>query len=353
MKNFFLSQINGIYKNLEIRDHQLRYLFLEITRLCNLNCRHCGSDCSTSVSLPELATDSWLKIIDYVKDIFGTGVAFIITGGEPLVHPELEKIGEHISKNNMRWGIVTNGLSLTKDRLSSLIDAGIYSITISYDGNRESHNYLRAAGNAHEKASAGVALIAESTIPMKDAVTCVYPKNLDELDDIAGFLVETGMPAWRLFRIFPNGRAAGNPELVMDYKQTWRMLNWIAERKKYYHLKGLSINASCEGWVPFGFDRQIRDMPFFCRAGVNIAAILCDGTITGCTNNNPSFYQGSIMTDSFSQVWEERFTDYRKRVWVKSTGCGSCKYLKQCCGGSIHLWKSKIDNPAFCYMKEI
>ncbi len=353
MIDYFLQKIHRLYKYLETRDHELRYLFLEITKRCNLRCRHCGSDCCSSISAKELTTDSWLKIIDYVKDTFGQNVAFIITGGEPLIHPELERIGKHITMNNMRWGIVTNGMSLTEKKLGNLIDIGIYSVTVSYDGNKKSHNYLRGVYNAHERASAAVRLIAKSSIEMKDVVTCVYPQNLEELDEIADFFLQYGITAWRLFRIFPNGRAADNPELLMDHEQTWRMLNWISEKKDYYKNKGLYINASCEGWIPFNIDRKVRDMPFFCRAGINIAAILSDGTITGCTNNHTAFHQGSIITESFSNIWENKFSDYRTREWIKDTGCARCKYIKNCQGGSLHLWKSKTRNPEFCYMNNI
>jgi MoaA/NifB/PqqE/SkfB family radical SAM enzyme len=52
---------------------------------------------------PELTTNSWYKIIDYFKESFSTSVGFIITGGEPLMHPDLFKIGSHIKKCGMRW----------------------------------------------------------------------------------------------------------------------------------------------------------------------------------------------------------------------------------------------------------
>ncbi len=350
MINSLRSWTHNLYKHLEIRDHKLSYLFLEITRRCNLSCRHCGSDCSPFAGTPELTAESWMRIIDYIHDTFGRGVTFIITGGEPLVHPQLETIAKHITGRGMRWGMVTNGMALTGERMDRLIDAGIYSITVSYDGSAQPHNYLRGSDHAHARAASAVELIAHSSVPMKDAVTCVFPGNIDELESIADFMCVSGMPAWRLFRIFPNGRAAANPELLMDHEQTWRMLNWIAANKKIYAKKGLAINASCEGWVPFAFDRQIRDMPFFCRAGINIAAILCDGTVTGCTNNSPDFYQGSVMKDSFSSLWENGFEVYRNRQWVSKTSCASCVHLKHCNGGSIHLWKGLDKKPEFCYM---
>ncbi|OGQ83397.1 MAG: hypothetical protein A2289_16260 [Deltaproteobacteria bacterium RIFOXYA12_FULL_58_15] len=352
MLNFVREQAFRAYKDIEVREHCLLYLFLEITRRCNLNCLHCGSDCTANTDAPELTTESWLKIISYVKEHFGDKVAFVITGGEPLVHPDLKSIVSHINRLGMRWGMVTNGMSLNKTWLDQLIDRGLYSITLSLDGTRDAHNELRNHKLAFDKVTGALELLGKSSIEMMDAVTCVYPGNLKQLDEIGQILLANGIPAWRLFRIFPSGRAANNSRLLMTHEQTWEMLDWIAERRPFYAEKGLKVGASCEGYVPFKQDRAIRDFPFFCRAGVNMASILCDGTITGCTNNHHSFYQGNILRDSFADVWQTRFAAYRRRDWIKKTNCSTCSDVKKCEGGSIHLWKLGDAEPAFCYLKK-
>ena len=341
-----------LYKRLESREHRLTYLFLEITRRCNLKCRHCGSDCSASVDTPELTTDSWLKIISYVRDRFGRGVVFVVSGGEPLLHTNLEVIGRHIQSLDMKWGMVTNGFALSASRLAALQSAGLHSITISLDGGAEPHNWLRDNNKSFERALAAIERVAASDIDLADVVTCVFPGNLDDLDAVAELLVKAGMKSWRLFRIFPSGRAAENDELLLSFEQTWQMLDWIADNRRRYRKRGLKITASCEGYVPFAKDRKLREFPFFCRAGVNIASILCDGTITGCTNNDPTFYQGNILEDDLMSVWQNQFDEYRRRDWLSDTVCDSCDQVKDCQGGSIHLWKRGDRAPRFCYVKE-
>jgi len=130
------------------------------------------------------------------------------------------------------------------------------------------------------------------------------------------------------------------------------MINWIKNRRIFYRKKGLNINLSCEGWLPFEIDNKVRDSPFFCRSGINFAAILSDGTITGCTNNDASFHQGNILEDNFTEIWENHFLNYRDRSWIENTNCSFCEYKKQCQGGSIHLWNLKNNWCYFCYMKE-
>ena len=124
MPAFIKSRLFRAYRKIEVREHKLLYLFLEITRSCNLSCRHCGSDCTADAAAPELTADSWLHIIEYIAGAFGAQVVFVITGGEPLLHPELERIGSRIKGLGMRWGMVTNGYALDAARLDRLLQAG-------------------------------------------------------------------------------------------------------------------------------------------------------------------------------------------------------------------------------------
>ena len=73
MLNRFRSFAYDAYRRLETRQHRLMYLFLEITRKCNLSCLHCGSDCGRESVGEELTTESWLKLIDDIRD----GLLFI------------------------------------------------------------------------------------------------------------------------------------------------------------------------------------------------------------------------------------------------------------------------------------
>jgi radical SAM protein with 4Fe4S-binding SPASM domain len=352
LKHKLQSKAQNYYKKMEIKDHNLLYLFLEITRKCNLNCLHCGSDCKSESELAELTTISWLKIIDYIADKYSDELTFVITGGEPLVHKDLIKIVSHIKKRKRRWGMVSNGLILTENKFKELLDAGLYSITLSLDGLEKAHNKLRNNPNSFKTVLNALEFIGRSNLKFKDVVTCVYPENLNELDQIAEILIDKGITSWRLFRIFPSGRAYNNPVTQLSYEQTWQKINWIKEHRKKYAKRGLHISMSCEGFIPFDIDRQVRDEPFFCRAGINIASVLADGNITGCSNNDESFYVGNILKDDFSYVWEHNFDIFRKKEWLCNTVCNNCEYLNSCMGSSVHLWQVGEQKPKFCYVKK-
>lgn len=347
------QKLHQLYKGKEVKKHLLQYLFLEITKKCNLNCLHCGSDCTRDNNAAELTTESWIKIIDHVKHQFSSSVAVIITGGEPLMHKDVFEIGKHISENSMRWGMVTNGILLNNNNLEKLIQAGISSITLSLDGLESAHDWLRNQKGAYEKTMNALELVVASTIELKDVVTCVSPRNLDQLDDIATLLIEKGIKEWRLFRIFPSGRAFNNAELELSFEDTQKMLQWIEVNKPLLHRRGLNINLSCEGWVPFERDSKLRDYSFFCRSGINIASILSDGSITGCSNNSSGFYVGNILTDNLRYLWENKFDIFRQKEWLKETVCNNCQYLNECNGSSIHLWEMGDSKPKFCYTVDV
>ncbi len=340
-----------LYVDQEIKEHQLRYLFLEITRRCNLSCIHCGSDCSKDLKMQEMTLESWQNIIKAMQDRYSP--TFVITGGEPLVSEGFNQISKTLKDVNASWGMVTNGMLLTRDKMKMIVENGLDSMTISLDGTEKNHKYIRRHPKSFKKALNAVEILGESEITYKDVVSCVFKGNINELDKIADMLVDRGINSWRLFRIFPKGKAAGNDYLKLSFDESRAVVDWIAKNRKKYKKKGLDINFSCEGYLPFSKDRKVRKEPFFCRAGINIASILSDGSITGCNNNGEQFYQGNIIRDDFSEVWEKRFLDYREPLWKKTGVCADCKHWKFCRGGSIHLRDKNQENPLFCYVKDV
>ena len=112
------------------------------------------------------------------------------------------------------------------------------------------------------------------------------------------------------------------------------------------------MSFSCEGYLPFKQDLQIRDEPYFCRAGISIASSLADGTITGCNNNGADFYQGSVLEHDFKTIWQKKFQEYRNKDWLKTGLCADCEEWDYCQGSSIHLRSKSTPGPGFCYLKK-
>jgi radical SAM protein with 4Fe4S-binding SPASM domain len=223
-------------------------------------------------------------------------------------------------------------------------------MTISLDGLKESHNWLRGNNNSFDKAIAAIKILCAEKNFTFDVVTCVNQKNLGELPEIKKLLLQIGVKRWRVFTICPIGRAKENPLLDISDEQFVGLMNFIKDTRK----EGL-INASygCEGFLG-NFETEARDGYFFCRAGVNIASVLADGSICACPNiNRNNFTQGNIYTDNFIEVWNTKFQKMRDREWTKTGICADCKEFKWCRGNGTHLRDVENETVLRCHYQMI
>jgi len=71
------------------RVHPLRYLFIELTRRCNLACAYCGSDCTAKSPRVELSIADWKRLLgELAQDYEPKSIMVAVTGGEPLVRED-------------------------------------------------------------------------------------------------------------------------------------------------------------------------------------------------------------------------------------------------------------------------
>lgn len=338
----FKHFIHKLFRKNEIALHPLNYLFWECTLRCNLHCQHCGSDCKSESEVKDMPIDDFLNAIKPLglpqKGREKTIIA--ITGGEPLMRKDLAECGRKLRENGFRWGIVTNALAYSAQRHRELMDAGMESITVSVDGLAETHNALRQNSHSFEKAIEALALIANENRLNYDVVTCVHQGNICQLQALKDLFIAKGIKAWRLFTIAPIGRAKDNPALQLDGAQLRIMMDFIATTRK----EGLiDLKFSCESFTGV-YEDSVRDAYFFCRAGINIASVLIDGSICACPNINRNFVQGNIYKDNFMDVWENKFQVMRQREWMRCGICKQCKDFKYCKGGAMHL-RSDANSP--------
>jgi radical SAM protein with 4Fe4S-binding SPASM domain len=346
--------VHPLYRALETRVHPLRYLFAEITQRCNLRCRHCGSDCSRDSRLDELGTEDWLRFFARLgRDFPPRSVAVVVTGGEPFCHPEFHRLADGLGAAGLPWGLVSNGWALTAANVDRLVQAGATSLTVSLDGLEASHDWLRGVPGAFARACAGIERAVAARLRFFDVVTCVSPRNLRELPEVSALLRRMGVPAWRLFAIFPKGRARGDRELLLEPAGLRELLAWIAAERRRLGEGGMQVAFSCEGYLPSGLDREVRDEPYFCRAGICIASVLADGAISACPNISRRLIQGNIRTDDFKTVWEERFAAFRDRSWMRRGPCAACGEWGRCQGNSLHLWDERTGEPGLCTFRAV
>ena len=315
--------------------HPLRQLFWESTLRCNVHCLHCGSDCVTSVETPDMPAEDFLRVLDteVTPHVDPHRVLVIVSGGEPLMRKDLAEIGRALKQRGYPWGMVTNGLALTEQRFRELREAGLRSISVSLDGLEEDHVWLRQHPLAFEGATRAIRLCAAEKNLAWDVVTCVNRRTIDRLPAIRDYLWELGVRDWRTVTIDPMGRAAKNPDLLLTDEQFRQLIDFIAAERE----AGRHVSYSCEGFLG-EYEGRVRDHLYQCAAGISIASILIDGSISACTSIRGKYYQGNIYRDSFWQVWENGFKPYRDRSWMRqSAPCKDCKVWTFCEGNGMHL----------------
>lgn len=315
--------------------HPLRQLFWESTLRCNVHCLHCGSDCTASLQTPDMPAEDFLKVIDteITPHVNPNKVLIIISGGEPLMRNDLADVGRALHQRGYPWGMVTNGLALTPARFRELRENGLVSMTVSLDGLKDDHVWLRQHPLAFEGACRAIRLCVEDKTLVWDVVTCVTQRTVGRLTDIRNLLWELGVRDWRIFGIDPMGRAADNPELLLTDEQFRNLMDFIAAERD----TGRHVSYSCEGYLGT-YEGRVRDHLYQCSAGISTASILTDGSISACTSIRGRYYQGNIYRDSFWQVWENGFKPYRDRSWMrKSEPCSDCKAFDFCEGNGMHL----------------
>lgn len=336
------------FKKNETKLHELSYLFWECTTRCNLNCLHCGSDCSKDSSHKDMPLEYFLKAVDSIEDPAENFIV-VITGGEPLLRKDLETCGKEIRKRGLRWGMVTNGYLYNESRHISLLNAGLGALTISLDGLQDSHNWLRNNNKSFDRAATAIELAASSPRLNFDVVTCVNKRNIHELKQIKDFLIQKGVKAWRLFTIIPIGRAKDNQDMVLTASQFQELMEFIHQSRQQNQLH---VSFSCEGYVG-KYEWLVRDSGFFCRAGINIGSILIDGSISACPNIDRELVQGNIYKNNFFDVWQTKFLPFRNREWTKTGKCKDCKEHKNCLGNGLHYWHGEKKEVLVCHKEQI
>ncbi|WP_295936491.1 TIGR04133 family radical SAM/SPASM protein [uncultured Alistipes sp.] len=348
-KRLALNIFSDLYAS-TVAEHRLGTLFWECTLRCNLSCRHCGSDCRIDPGVKDMPLDDFLKVLDeeVTPHVNPADVLIIFSGGEVLVREDLELAGAEVTRRGYPWGMVTNGLGLTEKRLKSLMAAGLRSISVSLDGFEREHNYVRCNPRSYERALSALRLIAREPLLAYDAVTCVTGAMIPRLEAFREMLIAEGIKHWRLFSIFPMGRAKHDESLRITDEQFRMLMEFIRRTRREGRI---DASYACEGFLG-GYEAEVRDHFYQCAAGVSVASIRVDGAISGCTSIRANYHQGNIYRDKFWEVWQNRFEPFRNREWARCGECSDCGMFRYCMGGGMHL-RGDDGELLYCHYKRL
>lgn len=341
------------FRQLETDVHELNYLFWECTLRCNLHCIHCGSDCTLDSGHQDMPMEDFLHAFDTIpKEELQHRFTVVLTGGEPLMRKDICQIGMELRKRRVGWGMVSNGQLYTQEMHQRLMAAGMGALTISLDGLAEDHDWMRGRTNTFGRTMEAIGIAAKERRLNFDVVTCVNQRNLPHLQEIHDLLASLGVPQWRIFTIIPIGRAKDYPELHLTDSQYVELMEFIKHKREVKE-SAMNVTYSCEGYLG-QYERKVRQNPYFCHAGINIASVLIDGTISACPNiDRQAFGQGNIYKDNFYEVWQNKFQPFRNREWARRGMCKDCKAFKNCLGNGMHNWHDDCQEVINCHYRKV
>lgn len=348
------------YKTSLFKEPVLQQLAIELTLACNCYCKHCGSKCGDIVNSDTLSDEEILSFLkqlksDLIKDNKKPPFIFV-TGGEPLLRKNVATLMYDIRKLGYHWGMTTNGMLINKEVAKDLKDAGIYSIGISIDGLKDTHDWFRGVPGSYEKAMAGIKNMVDIGISNVMVTTVVHKKNINQLEEMYNIMKDLKINTWRVINLEPIGRALENKDLMLESDDYKYLLNFIKEKNS----KDLEVTFGCNHFVGLDLEGEIRPWYFMCQSGIRIASIQSNGDITGCldirrgdSKAGNSIIQGNIRKDNFYDVWKNKFEIFRKPKANKCSTCKNCKYINECDGGGFHTWNFDEERPMLCMLDEL
>lgn len=163
-------------------------LIAELTYRCPLRCAYCSNPVEVADRLA-LPTADWLRVLDEAAALGVVQVHF--TGGEPLLHDELEALVARAAERELYSNLITSGLPLTRDRLAALQAAGLCAVQLSFQAARPGPSAGIAGLDAFDRKREVAGWVRELGLPLTVNVV-LHRQNLDEVNQIIALAEQLG-----------------------------------------------------------------------------------------------------------------------------------------------------------------
>ncbi|MCP4691431.1 MAG: SynChlorMet cassette radical SAM/SPASM protein ScmF [Desulfobacterales bacterium] len=322
-----------------------RYLgciYFYITEGCNLRCRHCWInppfESESQPKYPHVDLETFTHIVDQGLEL---GLAAVkLTGGEPLIHPEIEKVVDAIHSRRLKLNIETNGVALTPG-LARRIMAGPerVALSISLDSHQaQTHEWVRGVKGSFAAALRGVKCMTDAGYKPQ-IIMSVMRRNAGGVEALVELAASMGAgsvkfnpvtPTARGKKLHENGEALSIEELLTLGKFVEDELSSRAGIPLIY-----AYPAAFRG---FG---NIKSRPNISGCGIfRSIGVLGNGkyALCGIGESLPEFIFGDARTDSLKDVWNHTplLNEIREGLPGRLEGvCRDCVMRDGCLGSCI------------------
>ena len=343
-----------------------------LVRRCNLTCKHCYSISADKDFAGELSTDEVFHIMDDLK-AFRVPV-LILSGGEPLMRPDIFDIGRRAKQMGFYVGLSSNGTLITEDNIGELAAVGFDYVGVSLDGIEETHDTFRRKAGAFRQSLHGIRLCREAGIKAGVRFTLTQD-NAQDLPALLRLIEDEGIDKFYLSHLNYAGRGnknRGRDAMQETTRQAMDMLfdaAWNA-LSGGRHREFVTGNNDADGvYLLLWVRRNFPHLEDHVRAklaqwggnssGVNVANIDNLGEV-----HPDTFWWhyplGNVRQRPFSEIWQDTSDPLMAGLKAQPRQikgrCASCAYF-DICGGNTRVRALQLtgdpwqEDPA-CYLSD-
>ena len=218
-------------------EHSPLIAFYELTRACDLVCKHCRASAQSLANPFELSTEKSRQLIDQLSE-FPRPPALVLTGGDPLKRGDIYDLVRYAVRRRIEVAVTPSATPLvTCDALARLRDAGIARLAVSLDGaDSATHDRIRGVSGSYKRTWEIIADARSLAIPLQ-VNTVLGPDNADQIERLADQLDHRGIVLWSVFFLVPVGRAAHARRLnAQECEAVFERL-WQQSQRRSYRIK--------------------------------------------------------------------------------------------------------------------
>ncbi len=343
-----------------------------LIRRCNLKCKHCYS-ISGDVDFPgELSTQQVFDVMDDLKS-FRVPV-LILSGGEPLMRPDIFDISKRATDMGFYVGLSTNGSLIDETNIKQIANANYDYVGISLDGIGETHDKFRGMKGSFDASLRGARLCHEhgTKVGLRFTMTMDNYKELPDLLDLAD---QENVDKFYLSHLNYAGRGNKNRGDDAAWEITRNSMEMLFERAWSYVVRGINKefvtgNNDADGvflyfWVKKNFPEKAEHIRGKLEqwggnaSGVNVA------NIDNLGNVHPDTFWwhynlGNVKERKFSEIWPDTsdpvMAGLKQRPRKIKGRCSTCDFFK-ICGGNTRVRALQLtgdpwaEDPA-CYLTD-
>ena len=343
-----------------------------LTRRCNLTCKHCYA-VSTDTHFPgELDTAAVFKVLDDLKASRAT--ALILSGGEPLLRPDIFDIARRARAMDFHVSLSSNGVLIDESNIETIADCDFDYVGISLDGLPETHDRFRQREGAFAASLNGLRLCQAHGL--KTGVrTTLTRQNAHELPALLELAEREGIGRFYLSHLNYAGRGDKNRRDDAHHRMTREAMELLFETALEIRRRGLDKdfttgNNDADGvyflhWTRRRFPEAAAHIEAKLRqwggnaTGINVA------NIDNLGNVHPdtmwwSHTLGNVRDRPFSDIWRDTsdplMAGLKRRPREVGGRCGRCRHF-DICNGNTRIRALQLFNDAWaedpgCYLTD-